>query len=104
MRNAAHSRVRKARARDDRLQLRLAMTQRFGMTVKTHLSFDELDNVIGQYVQGPYEISIGRLDESGKHRRKIMIIWFDQEVDRHRMRAFFAARRAPRSGGLALAG
>ncbi len=70
------------------------MAQRYGMTVKTHLTFDELDNVIGQYAQGPYQISIGGLDESGKTRRKIMIIWFDQESDRVRMRQFFAARRS----------
>ncbi len=71
------------------------MAQRYGMTVKTHLSFDELDNVVGQYAQGPYQISIGGLDESGKVRRKIMIIWFDQELDRQRMRMFFSARRKP---------
>jgi hypothetical protein len=69
------------------------MTQRYGMTVKTHLTFDELDNVIGQYAQGPYQISIGGLDDSGKVRRKIMIIWFDLQDDRTRMRQFFAARR-----------
>ena len=38
------------------------MAQRYGMTVKTHLSFDELDNVVSQYAQGPYQISIGGLD------------------------------------------
>ena len=80
------------------------MAQRYGMTVKTHLSHDELDNVIGQYVQGPYQISIGGMEEGAKYRRKIMIIWFEQENDRQRMRAFFAARRAPRPVGLALAG
>ncbi len=69
------------------------MAQRYGMTVKTHLTFDELDNVIGQYAQGPYQISIGGLDDSGKTRRKIMIIWFDLQEDRTRMRMFFAARR-----------
>ncbi len=71
------------------------MAQRYGMTVKTHLSFDALDNVIGQYAQGPYQISIGGLDDSGKVRRKIMIIWFDQQDDRQRMRLLFAARRGP---------
>lgn len=69
------------------------MAQRYGMTVKTHLSFDELDNVVGQYAQGSYQISIGGLDDTGKVRRKIMIIWFDLPDDRQRMRLLFAARR-----------
>ncbi len=72
------------------------MAQRYGMTVKTHLTFDELDNVIGQYAQDPYQISIGGLDDFGKTRRKIMIIWFDQEDDRQRMRLLFAASRGTR--------
>ena len=40
------------------------MAQRYGITVKTHLSFDELDNVVGQYSHGAYQISIGGLDEA----------------------------------------
>ncbi len=68
------------------------MAHRFGLTVKTRLTFDELDNVISQYCQGEYSISLGGLDESKASRRKIMLVWFDKMEDRDRLRQFFASR------------
>jgi hypothetical protein len=69
------------------------MEKRYGMKIKTRLSFDELDNVVAQYSRGSYQIAIGGLDEGGSVRRKIMHTWFKQEEDRQRIRLLFAARR-----------
>ena len=78
------------------------MAHRFGLTVKTRLSFDELDNVVSQYSQGEYSISLGGLDESKNTRRKIMYVWFAQEGDRDRLRMFFAARSGKAPNGIPL--
>ena len=55
------------------------MAYQFGFKVKTRLSFEELDNVLGQYCQASYRISIGGLDETGSVRKKIMIIYFEKQ-------------------------
>jgi hypothetical protein len=68
------------------------MAHRFGLTIKTRLTYDELDNVVGQYCQGEYSISLGGLDESSASRRKIMLVWFDKIEDRDRLKSFFAMR------------
>jgi hypothetical protein len=78
------------------------MAHRFGLTVKTRLSFDELENVISQYCQGEYSISLGGLDESKNTIRKIMYVWFAQEGDRDRLRTFFAMRTGKSSQGAPL--
>lgn len=70
------------------------MTQRFGFKIKTRLSFEELDNVIGQYSQAPYQITIGGMDESGPVRKKIMIIYFEKLEDRERIKHMFLAKAA----------
>ena len=74
------------------------MSHRFGLTVKTRLSFDELENVISQYCQGEYSISLGGLDESATSRRKIMLVWFEKMEDRDRLRLFFATRTGQPNG------
>ncbi len=68
------------------------MAQRFGLKIKTRLSFDELDNVVGQYAQGGYAISIGGLEDTGGVRKKIMIIFFDKAEDRDRLKHLFTVR------------
>ena len=73
------------------------MTQRFGMTVKTRLSFDELENVVAQHCQGEFSISLGGLDDSGAYPRKIMLVWFTQLEDRDRVRRFFDMRTGKES-------
>ncbi len=70
------------------------MAYQFGFKVKTRLSFEELDNVLGQYCQALYHISIGGLDETGAVRKKIMIIYFEKIEDRDRIKHLFAVRKA----------
>lgn len=72
--------------------------QRFGLKIRTRLSFDELDNVLGQYCQASYSISIGGLDDAGQTRKKIMLLSFEKVEDRERLKALFAARRSPAPG------
>ncbi len=74
------------------------MTHRFGITIKTQLTYDELENVIGQYCRGGYSISLGGIDDSRNGRRKIMLVWFEQTEDRDRLRAIFAVRSGKASG------
>ncbi|MCA0201555.1 MAG: hypothetical protein LCH56_12065 [Proteobacteria bacterium] len=71
------------------------MAYQFGFKVKTRLSFEELDNVLGQYCQASYRISIGGLDETGSVRKKIMIIYFEKQEDRERIKHLFAVRKGP---------
>ena len=78
------------------------MAHRFGLTIKTRLTFDELENVVSQYSQGEYSISLGGLDESKNTRRKIMYVWFAQEGDRDRLRTFFAMRTGKSAQGAPL--
>ena len=74
------------------------MAHRFGLTVKTRLTYDELENVVSQYSQGEYSISLGGLDESRASRRKIMLVWFEKIEDRDRLRSFFALRSGQPAG------
>jgi hypothetical protein len=69
-------------------------TQRFGLKIRTRLSYEELDNVLGQHSRAGYSISIGGIDDAGTVRRKIMILSFEQSEDRDRLKIFFAARRS----------
>ena len=71
----------------------MAQAQRFGLKIRTRLAFDELDNVLGQYCQAGYSISIGGLDDAGAVRKKIMVLHFEKAEDRDRLKALFAARR-----------
>lgn len=77
------------------------MSQKFGLKAKTALTFDEFDNVIGQYARGAYQISFGGLDDTGKTRRKIMIVWFSLEEDRRRVRTLLMERSSPQPRAMA---
>ncbi len=70
------------------------MAHGFGIKIRTRLSFEELDNVLGQYCQAAYSIAIGGLDDSKAIRKKIMILTFEKAEDRDRLKALFAARAA----------
>lgn len=70
------------------------MASGFSLKIRTRLTFEELDNVLGQYCQGTYSIGIGGIDDSGTVRKKIMILTFDKAEDRQRLKALFAARAA----------
>jgi hypothetical protein len=75
----------------------MAQAQRFGLKIRTRLSYEELDNVLGQYCQAGYSISIGGLDDAGAMRKKIMLLSFEKVEDRDRLKTLFAARRRPAS-------
>jgi hypothetical protein len=70
------------------------MAHSFKLKIRTRLSFEELDNVLGQYCQSTYGIAIGGLDDTSAIRKKIMILSFDKVEDRDRLKALFAARSA----------
>lgn len=68
------------------------MARLFGLKIKTRLSYEGLDNILGQYCRGSYEISIGGLDEANGVNRKIMVLSFVEEGDRERIKHFFSVR------------
>lgn len=74
---------------------------KFGFKLKTRLSFDELDNVLGQYCRAPYALHVGGLDDSGSVRRKVMVLMFDDVEDRDRIKLLFARRKSGMMPGAA---
>lgn len=70
------------------------MATLYGLKIKTRLSYDGLDNILGQYCRGAYYIGIGGLDETSALARKIMILRFAEEADRNRIKHVFTARKA----------
>jgi hypothetical protein len=66
----------------------------FSVKIRTRLSYDELDNLCGQYCRAPYSIHLGGLDTSAKIACKLMLIACTNPEDRDRVKAVFAMRGA----------
>ena len=74
------------------------MAQLIGLKIRTRLSYEALDNILGQYCRGGYQITLGGLDTTGKFPRKIMILAFADAEDRERARHVFTVRGAVAAG------
>jgi hypothetical protein len=73
----------------------MAVTRKtFSVKIRTRLSYDELDNLCGQYCRAPYSIHLGGLDTTTKIACKLMLIACTDPVDRDRVKAVFAMRGA----------
>jgi hypothetical protein len=65
-----------------------------GFKIRTRLSYEALDNILAQYCRKTYQIILGGLDTSGGIPRKIMVLAFEDDADRARVRHVFAVRGA----------
>jgi hypothetical protein len=65
-----------------------------GFKIRTRLSYEALDNILAQYCRKTYQIILGGLDNSGNMPRKIMVLAFEDEEDRVRVKHVFAVRGA----------